>query len=71
MLDADRSWTALESEEALETIQDLFKKIEGTVEAHTRCAEDDTMERVGVHSKHLHNKLTMSIATLVDRKSVV
>ena len=60
MLDADRPWTALELEEALETIHGPFK-VADTAEAHTEYAAD-TLEEVSKYANTLHSKMSMAIA---------
>ena len=57
LLVADRSWTAQESEEALETIQGLFEEMRGTVEAHSLYAVADTMEEVNQHANCTRKRL--------------
>ena len=61
MLSADRPSTALESEEALETIQALFKVMEDTIEAHTKYSVVDKWDEVNKHANHLHSNLRRAL----------
>ena len=69
MLDADRPWTAYESEGALGNIQGLFKQMENTVLNTARKFAVVTGERVEAHVlghiDSLHDSTTKAIAVSV------